>query len=68
MHLAAACGCPVVAVWGPMREEHWAPWRARHRLVTPPGSDPAQPSRRRAADVAAADVIAACDELLSASR
>ncbi|MCC7518910.1 MAG: glycosyltransferase family 9 protein [Verrucomicrobiae bacterium] len=67
MHLAAACGCPIVAVWGPTREEHWAPWRARHRIVAPRGEDPLEPSRRKTVDVAAADVIAACDELLAAS-
>jgi len=64
MHLAAACGCPIVAVWGPTREEHWAPWRARHRIVTARGSDPAQPAKRRTADVLAEDVIDACEEML----
>lgn len=72
MHLAAACRCPVVAVWGPMREEHWAPWRVRHRIVTPrthPDSgDASAHARRRTTDVLAEDVLAACDEILAAPR
>lgn len=38
MHLAAACGCPTVAVWGPSDENRWRPWRCPHLLVTPAGA------------------------------
>ena len=72
MHLAAACGCPVVAVWGPMREEHWAPWRVRRRIVTPRTRPevvgPSVHARRRTAEVLAEDVLAACDEMLATPR
>lgn len=72
MHLAAACRCPVVAVWGPMREEQWAPWRVRHRIVTPrsrPGDGgPRTHAKRKTVEVLAGDVIAACEEVLAEPR
>jgi ADP-heptose:LPS heptosyltransferase len=33
MHLAAAVGTPVVAVWGSSSAERWHPWRVPHRVV-----------------------------------
>lgn len=33
MHLAAAMGTPVVALFGPSGEAEWAPWRTAHRIV-----------------------------------
>jgi heptosyltransferase-3 len=34
MHLAAAMGTPVVALFGPSGEDEWRPWRVKHRVVT----------------------------------
>lgn len=34
MHIAAAMGTPVVAVFGPSGEKQWGPWRVAHRVVT----------------------------------
>ena len=34
MHIAAAMGTPVVALFGPSGETEWAPWGVAHRIVT----------------------------------
>jgi heptosyltransferase-3 len=34
MHIAAAVGTPVVALFGPSGEREWGPWRVAHRVVT----------------------------------
>ena len=34
MHLAAAMGTPIVALFGPSGEDEWRPWRVPHRVVT----------------------------------
>lgn len=36
MHLAAAVGTPVVAVWGSSDSRRWRPWGANHRVVQNP--------------------------------
>jgi len=33
MHIAAAVGTPVVALFGPSGEAEWLPWRVPHRVV-----------------------------------
>jgi len=33
MHIAAAMGTPVIALFGPSDEVEWAPWRVAHRVV-----------------------------------
>lgn len=33
MHLAAACDCPTVALFGDSKIFEWYPWRVRHHLV-----------------------------------
>lgn len=33
MHLAAACNCPTVALFGESKIFEWYPWRVRHRVV-----------------------------------
>jgi heptosyltransferase-3 len=33
MHIAAAVGTPVVALFGPSGERQWGPWRVPHRVV-----------------------------------
>jgi heptosyltransferase-3 len=73
MHLAAACGCPIVALFGPTIEEHWHPWRARYKIVTSPGYVRVDDLRereerirkRRMEEIHAHDVIAACEEVLN---
>ena len=34
MHIAAAVGTPVVALFGPSGEIEWGPWQIPHRVVT----------------------------------
>jgi heptosyltransferase-3 len=76
MHLAAACGCPVVALFGPSIEDHWYPWRVPYRIVTSEGYRAAKDTKERYAQVKkrtmdqiqARDVIAACDSLLGELR
>jgi heptosyltransferase-3 len=41
MHLAAAMGTPVVALFGPSGEDEWRPWRVNHRVVA--SSHPCRP-------------------------
>jgi heptosyltransferase-3 len=36
MHLAAAVGTPVVAVWGSSNSARWRPWHVEHRVVQNP--------------------------------
>lgn len=39
MHLAAACQCPTVAIFGPSRAWAWRPWSVNHRLIGPTEED-----------------------------
>jgi len=34
MHIAAAMGTPIVALFGPSDERVWGPWKVAHRVVT----------------------------------
>jgi ADP-heptose:LPS heptosyltransferase len=71
MHLAAACGCPVVALFGPSIEDYWYPWQVPYRIVTSRGYVPPADTARRYEqikqrsmnDIHPDDVLAACDEL-----
>jgi heptosyltransferase III len=36
MHMAAALGRPVVALFGPSGEHHWGPWGAGHAVLSSP--------------------------------
>ena len=73
MHLAAACQCPSVAIFGPSFETAWRPWRVTHQVVTPrnfptPITDPAfewKVEQRKTEDVIVSDVIEACRRLLT---
>lgn len=68
MHLAAACLCPIVALFGPTFEGHWHPWQMAYHIVSgspePPTDDPRENLRRAKLRTMAAieprDVIAAC--------
>jgi heptosyltransferase-3 len=42
MHIAAAVGTPVVALFGPSGEKEWGPWRVKHRVVAS-GDYPCRP-------------------------
>ena len=55
MHLAAALGKPVVALFGDSPVERWRPWGVRHRVV--------RPASRDLADLPLQAVLAACGEL-----
>ena len=50
MHIAAAVGTPVVALFGPSGEHEWGPWRVPHRVVT--STTPAGPAATTAAAAA----------------
>ncbi|MDD5262157.1 MAG: glycosyltransferase family 9 protein [Methylacidiphilales bacterium] len=73
MHLAAACGCPCVSLFGPTIEDFWYPWQVPCRIVTSHGYKPLpdiqrryeQCKRRSMQEIHAKDVIDACDELLA---
>ena len=73
MHLAAACGCPIVALFGRTIEDHWHPWRTPYYGVnTIDTSDEADPEKRyrlikakNIRDIPPAAVIAACETLLT---
>ena len=74
MHLAAACQCPTVAIFGPSVPTQWRPWRVRHRLLLPDQKDVAsanligdEAQGRLIQKVELSDVLAACDELLGGS-
>jgi len=76
MHLAAACQCPVVALFGPSIEDHWYPWQVPYRIVTTPGYVPTGTTqerymrikRRTMEEIQAGDVIAAVDSLLAETK
>jgi heptosyltransferase III len=73
MHLAAACHCPVVALFGPSIEDYWYPWQVPHRIVTSHGYVPPTDKAERYAlikkrtmhQIQARDVVTACDSLLA---
>jgi len=72
MHLAAACGCPTVALFGPSIEDHWYPWRVPYRIVTSEGyvavkdatERYVQVKQRKMDQIQPHEVIFACDSLL----
>jgi ADP-heptose:LPS heptosyltransferase len=59
MHLAAALGKPVVALFGDSSVERWRPWGVTHRIV--------RPESRNVADAPVADVVSAYAEIASAA-
>jgi heptosyltransferase-3 len=70
MHLAAACQCPTVAIFGPTFVAAWRPFLVRHRVITVPGVgtvlDKATRSQLETRLVNCEEVVAACHELLLA--
>jgi len=72
MHLASACQCPVVALFGPSIEHHWHPWRSPYEIVSSGGLLHTRypdfmfdAEKRPMAAIEAAEVIAACDRMLA---
>jgi len=73
MHMAAAMGTPVVALFGPSSEHEWGPWQVPHRLIVSGHS--CRPCRLdgcgggKVSDclvsLSPADVLAAADSLLA---
>jgi len=76
MHLAAACGCPTVAMMGRAMEEHFGPWRAPYRAVTTTDvaniADPEERERliksHTMKDIPLQDVLTACEQMLALPR
>lgn len=74
MHIAAAMGTPVVALFGPSGDIEWQPWRVPHRVVTsdhpcrPCGLEGCGNSHRSdcLAAIAPAQVLAAVEALSAA--
>ena len=60
MHLAAALGKPVVALFGDSPVERWRPWGVAHRVV--------RPESKNLADLPLEPVLAACRELFEAGQ
>ncbi|MBM3838565.1 MAG: glycosyltransferase family 9 protein [Verrucomicrobia bacterium] len=67
MHLAAACQCPTVAIFGPSAESQWRPWQVPHRVVKPAGLAQKESEETMIQRVPTAEVAAACVELLKAT-
>ena len=76
MHMAAAMGTPVVALFGPSGEAQWGPWMVPHRVVT--SSHPCRPCGNDGCGggkvseclttLSEERVLAAANELLAACR
>jgi len=72
MHLAAACHCPTVTLFGPSIEDHWHPWQVPYRIVTSHGYTPvndvkeryARVKKRTMEEIQVAEVVTACGELM----
>ena len=71
MHVAAACQCPIVALFS-TTEDRWLPWKAGYRRVMPEIyrsiHDPVQLRKFRREprpdEIEARDVIKACEEMI----
>ncbi|MCM2307882.1 MAG: putative lipopolysaccharide heptosyltransferase III [Sulfuritalea sp.] len=73
MHIAAAMGTPVVAIFGPSGDQEWGPWGAGHRVVAS-NTHPCRPcgmagcNDSKVSDclttLPVVQVLAACNELL----
>jgi heptosyltransferase-3 len=74
MHLAAACQCPVVALFGPSIEHHWHPWKSPYEIVSSGGllhrNYPAflyDAEKRSMLDIQTEEVISAGRRMLACS-
>jgi heptosyltransferase III len=76
MHLAAACQCPTVAIFGPSVPWTWRPWRVACKVIAPEsheiysGRIPeyGEIAELKTSDVAVKPVLEACEELLDRGR
>ncbi len=78
MHVSAAIGTPMVAIFGPTSSWHWKPLNPIAAILEPPGDEAARErarmegndavSHRRTADVAVETVLAAVRNVLTNSR
>jgi heptosyltransferase-3 len=74
MHMAAAMGTPVVAIFGPSGDREWGPWGGEHRVVAST-RHPCRPCGLAGCNdskvseclttLPVAQVLAACEELLA---
>ena len=73
MHLAAACQCPTVALFGSSRDWAWCPWAVRHQILGPTEADwqavrdsgqVKQEIRKLIFKVSVKDTLAACRAML----
>ncbi len=62
MHLAAACGTPCVALFGPKDPRIYRPWGEQHRVLASP------PERGGMISISVDDVLAALAPLLASAR
>jgi heptosyltransferase-3 len=67
MHLAAACHCPTVALFGPSPAFEYHPWKTPHWMIRPidwPGEDEAKkmPPQKWMERIPVENVLAACRE------
>lgn len=68
MHIAAALGCPVVAVFGSSNPDVWRPWTsAAHRVLGGGRGVPDSNVRGSIAAVGTPEVIAATDEVIESA-
>ena len=68
MHLAAACECPTVAIFGPSLVDQWRPWQVPNQVVTPPSlARQSVPEERLTEAVEVHDVQQACKAMLLAA-
>jgi heptosyltransferase-3 len=76
MHMAAAVGTPVIALFGPSFPENWGPWTSRKQILTHPclchqtRIQTCAPDQVRAclAAITVAEAQAALDQLLATSK
>jgi heptosyltransferase-3 len=74
LHLAAACGCPIVGLYIPGMVVNWRPWMTSYRTVSDPLYLPIGRQTPRTniqhqtvSPIRVSDVIKACEELLEGS-
>jgi heptosyltransferase-3 len=66
MHLAAACACPVVAVFGPTSVNEWRPWKVKHEIVLPEKEDfDRMPPETVINSITPDKIIKACERMIS---
>jgi ADP-heptose:LPS heptosyltransferase len=62
MHLAAACGCPTVALFGPSPTFEYYPWEVSHWLIQPETNNADSHVAGDMRDIALASILKACKD------